>query len=109
MIKTVKIRVSRALFCTLLLKSVAYSCITYATCLSGSVVTSRPDHSSSAPPMLQAAASAAGPPLVASPYPPSYLQYNQVISAMPHYPGQVPTFTFPVEQMLLVFQSNKIF
>ncbi|CAM4386939.1 unnamed protein product [Leuciscus chuanchicus] len=55
----------------------------------GSVVTSRPDHSSSAPPMLQAAASAAGPPLVASPYPPSYLQYNQVISAMPHYPGQM--------------------
>ncbi|XP_067269322.1 ataxin-2-like protein isoform X2 [Pseudorasbora parva] len=55
----------------------------------GSVVTPRPDHSSSAPPMLQAAASAAGTPLVASPYPPSYLQYNQVISAMPHYPGQV--------------------
>ncbi|XP_016406974.1 ataxin-2-like protein isoform X2 [Sinocyclocheilus rhinocerous] len=49
----------------------------------------RPDHSSSAPPMIQAAASAAGPPLVASPYPPSYLQYNQVIQAMPHYPGQV--------------------
>ncbi|XP_016342452.1 ataxin-2-like protein isoform X2 [Sinocyclocheilus anshuiensis] len=54
----------------------------------GSVVT-RPDHSSSAPPMIQAAASAAGPPLVASPYPPSYLQYNQVIQAMPHYPGQM--------------------
>lgn len=52
----------------------------------GSVVTPRPDHSSSAPPMIQAA-SAAGPPLVASPYPPSYLQYNQVIPAMPHYPG----------------------
>ncbi|XP_067237823.1 ataxin-2-like protein isoform X1 [Chanodichthys erythropterus] len=66
----------------------------------GSVVTPRPDHSSSAPPMLQAAASAAGPPLVASPYPPSYLQYNQVISAMPHYPGQVPAFTFPVYSML---------
>uniref|UniRef100_A0A9J7X0K2 Ataxin 2-like n=2 Tax=Cyprinus carpio TaxID=7962 RepID=A0A9J7X0K2_CYPCA len=55
----------------------------------GSVVTPRPDHSSSAPPMMQAAASAAGPPLVASPYPPSYLQYNQVIQAMPHYPGQM--------------------
>uniref|UniRef100_A0A8B9JQM7 Ataxin 2-like n=1 Tax=Astyanax mexicanus TaxID=7994 RepID=A0A8B9JQM7_ASTMX len=55
----------------------------------GSVVTNRPDHSSSAPPMIQQAASAAGPPLVASPYPPSYLQYSQVIPAMPHYPGQV--------------------
>uniref|UniRef100_W5K751 Ataxin 2-like n=1 Tax=Astyanax mexicanus TaxID=7994 RepID=W5K751_ASTMX len=54
-----------------------------------SVVTNRPDHSSSAPPMIQQAASAAGPPLVASPYPPSYLQYSQVIPAMPHYPGQV--------------------
>ncbi|XP_051994863.1 ataxin-2-like protein isoform X1 [Xyrauchen texanus] len=53
------------------------------------VVTPRPDHSSSAPPMMQAAASAAGPPLVASPYPPSYLQYNQVIQAMPHYHGQM--------------------
>uniref|UniRef100_A0A8C2GJ32 Ataxin 2-like n=1 Tax=Cyprinus carpio TaxID=7962 RepID=A0A8C2GJ32_CYPCA len=59
----------------------------------GSVVTPRPDHSSSAPPMMQAAASAAGPPLVASPYPPSYLQYNQVIQAMPHYPGQVPMYS----------------
>ncbi|XP_014902466.1 ataxin-2-like protein isoform X1 [Poecilia latipinna] len=45
--------------------------------------------------MLQAAASAAGAPLVASPYPPSYLQYNpqqysqqQVIQAMTPYPGQ---------------------
>uniref|UniRef100_A0A671MW77 Ataxin-2-like protein n=1 Tax=Sinocyclocheilus anshuiensis TaxID=1608454 RepID=A0A671MW77_9TELE len=59
----------------------------------GSVVTPRPDHSSSAPPMIQAAASAAGPPLVASPYPPSYLQYNQVIQAMSHYPGQVPMYS----------------
>ncbi|XP_050962059.1 ataxin-2-like protein isoform X2 [Labeo rohita] len=55
----------------------------------GSVVTPRSDHSSSAPPMIQAAASAAGPPLVASPYPPSYLPYNQVIPAMPHYSGPV--------------------
>lgn len=46
--------------------------------------------------MLQAAASAAGAPLVASPYPQSYLQYNpqqygqqQVIQAMTPYPGQV--------------------
>ncbi|XP_036408416.1 ataxin-2-like protein isoform X1 [Megalops cyprinoides] len=60
----------------------------------GSVVAPRSDHSSSAPPMLQAAASAAGPPLVASPYPQSYLQYSpqqysqQVIQAMTHYPGQ---------------------
>ncbi|XP_061086755.1 ataxin-2-like protein isoform X2 [Conger conger] len=60
----------------------------------GSVVAPRSDHSSSAPPMIQAAASAAGPPLVASPYPPSYLQYSpqqynqQVIQAMTHYPGQ---------------------
>ncbi|PWA16694.1 hypothetical protein CCH79_00017497 [Gambusia affinis] len=45
--------------------------------------------------MLQAAASAAGAPLVASPYPQSYLQYNpqqysqqQVIQAMTPYPGQ---------------------
>ncbi|KAI4902248.1 hypothetical protein NFI96_020302 [Prochilodus magdalenae] len=60
----------------------------------GSIVTPRPDHSTSAPPMLQAAASAAGPPLVASPYPQSYLQYSQVIPAMTHYPGQ------PVYSML---------
>ncbi|XP_023256458.1 ataxin-2-like protein [Seriola lalandi dorsalis] len=39
--------------------------------------------------MISAAASAAGPPLVASPYPLSYLQYGQVIQAMPpHYHGQ---------------------
>ncbi|KAM4526108.1 LOW QUALITY PROTEIN: ataxin-2-like protein [Fundulus diaphanus] len=45
--------------------------------------------------MLQAAASAAGAPLVASPYAQSYLQYNpqqysqqQVIQAMTPYPGQ---------------------
>lgn len=61
----------------------------------GSVVAQRSDHGSSAPPMLQAA-SAAGAPLVASPYPQSYLQYNpqqygqqQVIQAMTPYPGQV--------------------
>ncbi|KAM9457923.1 ataxin-2-like protein isoform 2-T2 [Clarias gariepinus] len=59
----------------------------------GSVVAPRPDHNSSGAPMLQAA-SAAGPPLVASPYPQSYLQYSQVIPAMPHYPGQ------PVYSML---------
>lgn len=51
----------------------------------GSVVAQRPDHSSSAPPMIPAAASAAGPPLVASPYTQPYLPYSQVI----HYPGQV--------------------
>uniref|UniRef100_A0A667XB11 LsmAD domain-containing protein n=1 Tax=Myripristis murdjan TaxID=586833 RepID=A0A667XB11_9TELE len=62
---------------------------------SGSVVAPRSDHGTSAPPMLQAAASAAGAPLVASPYPQSYLQYNpqqysqqQVIQAMTPYPGQ---------------------
>lgn len=56
----------------------------------------RSDHGTSAPPMLQAAASAAGAPLVASPYAQSYLQYNpqqygqqQVIQAMTPYPGQV--------------------
>ncbi|XP_075890432.1 ataxin-2-like protein isoform X3 [Nelusetta ayraudi] len=62
----------------------------------GSVVAQRSDHGTSAPPMLQAAASAAGAPLVASPYPQSYLQYNppqygqqQVIQAMAPYAGQV--------------------
>ncbi|XP_051928033.1 ataxin-2-like protein isoform X1 [Hippocampus zosterae] len=61
----------------------------------GSVVAPRSDHGASAPPMLQAAATAAGAPLVASPYPQSYLQYNpqqygqqQVIQAMSPYPGQ---------------------
>ncbi|XP_061613259.1 ataxin-2-like protein isoform X4 [Phyllopteryx taeniolatus] len=61
----------------------------------GSVVAPRSDHGTSAPPMLQAAASAAGAPLVASPYPQSYLQYTpqqygqqQVIQAMSPYPGQ---------------------
>ncbi|XP_041829119.1 ataxin-2-like protein isoform X2 [Melanotaenia boesemani] len=60
-----------------------------------SVVATRSDHGTSAPPMLQAAASAAGAPLVASPYPQSYLQYNpqqygqqQVIQAITPYPGQ---------------------
>lgn len=64
--------------------------------LTGSVVAQRSDHGTSAPPMLQAAASAAGAPLVASPYPQSYLQYNtqqygqqQVIQAMAPYTGQV--------------------
>ncbi|XP_069011715.1 ataxin-2-like protein [Embiotoca jacksoni] len=61
----------------------------------GSVVAPRSDHGASAPQMLQAAASAAGAPLVASHYPQSYLQYNpqqysqqQVIQAMSPYPGQ---------------------
>ncbi|KAM4531695.1 ataxin-2-like protein isoform 2-T2 [Odontesthes bonariensis] len=56
----------------------------------GPVVGQRPDHhASSGSPMISAAASAAGPPLVASPYPQSYLQYGQVIQAMPpHYHGQ---------------------
>ncbi|XP_030592346.1 ataxin-2-like protein isoform X2 [Archocentrus centrarchus] len=56
----------------------------------------RPDHHSSpASSMISAAVSAAGTPLVASPYPPSYLQYSQVIQAMPpHYHGQ------PVYSML---------
>ncbi|XP_056143479.1 ataxin-2-like protein isoform X4 [Lampris incognitus] len=56
----------------------------------GPVVGPRPEHHTSpASPMIQAAASAAGPPLVASPYPQSYLQYGQVIQAMPpHYHGQ---------------------
>lgn len=65
---------------------------------SGSVAAPRSDHGA-APPMLQTAASAAGAPLVASPYPQSYLQYNpqqysqqQVIQAMT-YPGQVGHFT----------------
>ncbi|XP_026171763.1 ataxin-2-like protein isoform X2 [Mastacembelus armatus] len=61
----------------------------------GSIVAQRSDHGTSAPPMLQAAASAAGAPLVASPYPLSYPPYNpqqygqqQVIQAMTPYPGQ---------------------
>lgn len=56
----------------------------------GPVVGQRPEHHPSpASPMLSAAGSAAGPPLVASPYPQSYLQYGQVIQAMPpHYHGQ---------------------
>ncbi|XP_036945627.1 ataxin-2-like protein isoform X4 [Acanthopagrus latus] len=56
----------------------------------GPVVGQRPEHHPSpASPMISAAASAAGPPLVASPYPQSYLQYGQVIQAMPaHYHGQ---------------------
>ncbi|CAK6979871.1 LOW QUALITY PROTEIN: ataxin-2-like protein [Scomber scombrus] len=62
----------------------------------GPVVGPRQDHHASpANPMISAAASAAGPPLVASPYPQSYLQYGQVIQAMPpHYHGQ------PMYQML---------
>ncbi|XP_038564385.1 ataxin-2-like protein isoform X3 [Micropterus salmoides] len=56
----------------------------------GPVVGQRPEHHPSQnSPMMSAAASAAGPPLVASPYPQSYLQYGQVIQAMPpHYHGQ---------------------
>ncbi|KAK1794408.1 hypothetical protein P4O66_011288 [Electrophorus voltai] len=56
----------------------------------GSVLPHRPDHSSSAPPMLQA--TAAGPSLVPSPYPQPYLQYSpqqysqqQVLQAMTTY------------------------
>ncbi|XP_026181703.1 ataxin-2-like protein isoform X2 [Mastacembelus armatus] len=62
----------------------------------GPVVGARPEHHTSpAAPMISAAASAAGPPLVASPYPQSYLQYGQVIQAMsPHYHSQ------PVYSML---------
>ncbi|XP_051958738.1 ataxin-2-like protein [Xyrauchen texanus] len=58
----------------------------------GSVVASRSDHNSTAPPMLQAAASAAGASIVASPYNQTYLQYNpqqytqqQVLQAMNPY------------------------
>ncbi|KAM3598897.1 uncharacterized protein V6R79_023924 [Siganus canaliculatus] len=56
----------------------------------GPVVGQRPDHHPSpAPSILPAAASAAGAPLVASPYPQSYLPYGQVIQAVPpHYHGQ---------------------
>ncbi|KAM9843910.1 LOW QUALITY PROTEIN: ataxin-2-like protein [Aulostomus maculatus] len=62
----------------------------------GPVMGPRPDHHASpASPMISATASAAGPPLVASPYAQSYLQYGQVIQAMPpHYHGQ------PVYSML---------
>ncbi|XP_037333190.2 ataxin-2-like protein isoform X1 [Pungitius pungitius] len=62
----------------------------------GPVVGQRPEHhGSQASSMIPAAASAAGPPLVASPYPQSYLQYGQVIQALPpHYHGQ------PVYSML---------
>lgn len=54
----------------------------------------RPEHhTSQASSMISAAASAAAPPLVASPYPQSYLQYGQVIQALPpHYHGQVTSF-----------------
>uniref|UniRef100_A0A4W6CY32 Ataxin 2 like n=1 Tax=Lates calcarifer TaxID=8187 RepID=A0A4W6CY32_LATCA len=72
-----------------------FCCLDYSFPSPGSVVAQRSDHGTSAPPMLQAAASAAGAPLVASPYPQSYLQYNpqqygqqQVIQAMTPYPGQ---------------------
>ncbi|KAK2832930.1 hypothetical protein Q5P01_016819 [Channa striata] len=59
----------------------------------GPVVGSRPEHH--APSMISATASAAGPPLVASPYQQSYLQYGHLIQAMPpHYHGQ------PVYSML---------
>lgn len=90
----------QSLYCCLLLKldllktfcfvlSILFICL-------GSVVAQRSDHATAAPPMLQAAASAAGAPLVASPYAQSYLQYNpqqygqqQVLQAMTPYPGQV--------------------
>lgn len=51
----------------------------------------RPEHHASpASPIIPAGASANGPPLVASQYPLPYLQYSQVIQAMPpHYHGQV--------------------
>ncbi|XP_062311411.1 ataxin-2-like protein, partial [Osmerus eperlanus] len=61
----------------------------------GSVVAQRPDHGPSAPPMLQAAASAAGSPLVASPFQQPYLQYSpqysqqQLLQSMTPYPGQM--------------------
>ncbi|XP_051968588.1 ataxin-2-like protein [Xyrauchen texanus] len=58
----------------------------------GSVVAPRSDHNSTAPPMLQAAASAAGASIVTSPYGQSYLQctpqqygQQQVIQAMTPY------------------------
>ncbi|XP_077940385.1 ataxin-2-like protein [Gasterosteus aculeatus] len=56
----------------------------------GPVGGQRPEHhTSQASSMISAAASAAAPPLVASPYPQSYLQYGQVIQALPpHYHGQ---------------------
>lgn len=61
----------------------------------GSVVASRSDHTVSPGSIIQAA-SASGTPLVASPYPQSYLQYNpqqygqqQVIQTMTPYPGQM--------------------
>jgi hypothetical protein len=57
--------------------------------------------------MLQAAASAAGPPLVASPYPQAYLQYSQVIQGMPHYPGQV-TIVLVVLALILIHAYNSI-
>ncbi|XP_056262140.1 ataxin-2-like protein isoform X2 [Pseudoliparis swirei] len=62
----------------------------------GPVVGQRPEHhASQASSMISAAASAAGPPLVASPYPQSYLQYGQMIQALPtHFHGQ------PVYSML---------
>uniref|UniRef100_A0A7N8WW64 Ataxin 2-like n=1 Tax=Mastacembelus armatus TaxID=205130 RepID=A0A7N8WW64_9TELE len=70
--------------------------VTLCSAVSGPVVGARPEHHTSpAAPMISAAASAAGPPLVASPYPQSYLQYGQVIQAMsPHYHSQ------PVYSML---------
>uniref|UniRef100_A0A8C7Y2V8 LsmAD domain-containing protein n=1 Tax=Oryzias sinensis TaxID=183150 RepID=A0A8C7Y2V8_9TELE len=70
-------------------------CIDHVFLSLGPVVPQRSDHGTSAPAIMQAAASAAGAPLVASPYPQSYLQYNpqqysqqQVIQAMTPYPGQ---------------------
>uniref|UniRef100_A0A8C2WCJ0 Ataxin 2-like n=1 Tax=Cyclopterus lumpus TaxID=8103 RepID=A0A8C2WCJ0_CYCLU len=70
--------------------------MTCVVLFSGPVVGQRPEHhASQASSMISAAASAAGPPLVASPYPQSYLQYGQVIQALPpHFHGQ------PVYSML---------
>uniref|UniRef100_A0A3B3CQ61 Ataxin-2-like protein n=1 Tax=Oryzias melastigma TaxID=30732 RepID=A0A3B3CQ61_ORYME len=81
----------QSLFCSLFV----LLCIDHVFLSPGSVVPQRSDHGTSAPAIMQAAASAAGAPLVASPYPQSYLQYNpqqysqqQVIQAMTPYPGQ---------------------
>lgn len=75
-------------------------CIDHVFLSLGPVVPQRSDHGTSAPALMQAAASAAGAPLVASPYPQSYLQYNpqqysqqQVIQAMTPYPGQVKSLS----------------
>ncbi|XP_077959687.1 ataxin-2-like protein isoform X2 [Gasterosteus aculeatus] len=77
----------------------------------GPVVAQRSDHGSAGQPMLQAAASATGAQMVASPYPQSYLQYNpqqysqqQVIQAMAPYPGQL--FSPPLQPMYSMLQGG---